>query len=297
MAYSSQFVFDLKFFICFLVLKMLKNRLAIFIAFALLTIASSAYEIQPRITNGQLSEYGQFPFFTFLAALKPNKTLNFCGGSLIGDQWILTAAHCLRNTEKIVVLMNTVKFREACTNSRFTDIVTKEHFYIHPKYKDEYLQYDIGLIKLTKKLQLNDTIKTIKLPTDCNANENLDAIIVGNGRSAIVKGMGMPPILLWADVRTIPYSECAMQYPSVRFQRILCAISENDGSSIREGDSGGPLVRKSDNTLIGVANFRNKNASKLESPQGFANVIVFHKWIQSITNISLVECSEIEKDE
>ena len=50
--------------------------------------------LDARIIGGEVSEIGQFPYVVGFYYDK-GQTRSFCGGSLLNDKWILTAAHCL----------------------------------------------------------------------------------------------------------------------------------------------------------------------------------------------------------
>nr|CAD7434112.1 unnamed protein product [Timema monikensis] len=85
-------------------------------------------EIKPRITNGVPAKLGQFPWQ--VAIMIDSSAL--CGGSLISDQWILTAAHCLKNL---------VYYDYETSVMTSTKIV-------HPGYNGTTHQHDLGLLKL-----------------------------------------------------------------------------------------------------------------------------------------------------
>jgi len=52
--------------------------------------------IDSRIVGGSVTVPNEFPWQAFLIAYLPSGGANYCGGSLISNQWVLTAAHCLQ---------------------------------------------------------------------------------------------------------------------------------------------------------------------------------------------------------
>lgn len=106
-------------------------------------IANDAFKIQPRIVGGYSASSGQFPYYGFLEIEHehPNKTMA-CGSALIHNEWIITAAHCLRGREKLTVHLGKTVLNIVEDGHVFIS-VEKKDFFIHPHYKSEALN-DIG---------------------------------------------------------------------------------------------------------------------------------------------------------
>lgn len=60
-----------------------------------ITSVYSSHSRVKRIINGTPSEMNEFPFAVSLQVLSDSKFTHFCGGTYIGNNWILTASHCL----------------------------------------------------------------------------------------------------------------------------------------------------------------------------------------------------------
>lgn len=252
---------------------------------------SNAYKIEPRIYNGLTSKRGQFPFYAFLGISNKGKPLSWCGGSLITKEYVLTAAHCVAGmgvdkSDLIGIHLGSLKADDVNENGRIVDIVKRKNIYVHPSYNATTLVNDIALIKLSRSVELSDTIKLIELPESCESNENVEAIIIGNGKMNAKHNLS--PILQYAPITTIDWLKCRKIYQFVH-PNVLCAASE-EGRSVKNGDSGGPLVRKRDGKLIGVTSFLQPEKFNLTAPQGFVNIIKHHEFISGITKLKLIKC-------
>lgn len=109
-----------------------------------------------RIVNGFPASPGQFPYQVFLRGFNAGGGALACGGSLISNQWVLTAAHCITGVVRFEIPMGTINFNSPEVMGTSTE------FIIHPQYNPNNLNNDIGLIRLaqpvafSRKLLLND---------------------------------------------------------------------------------------------------------------------------------------------
>lgn len=115
--------------------KMLRTKL---ILFAAILASSSAFKLnqfllEPRIIQGTNATVGQFPFYVYLE-LKTPEGFGVCGGSLISENWVVTAAHCLSEASAVDVHLGALKANDLNEEGRFVLEVTKEDLHIHPRY-------------------------------------------------------------------------------------------------------------------------------------------------------------------
>lgn len=137
----------------------------------------------PRIYGGNKVEINQFPYFASLRTIdvKPagfKVAEHFCGGAIIKDRWILTAAHCkenlLRSDSVIVVGAN--NSRDDGVIYRIQDIIVPELYKLNPGL----LNSDIALVKLRDRIEFNENVQPIDLNEEWIGG-NLDANVCGFG--------------------------------------------------------------------------------------------------------------------
>ncbi|XP_055327026.1 collagenase-like [Sitodiplosis mosellana] len=263
----------------------------------LLFVSASAFKIQQkhsRIINGFPSERNQFPYYVWmLGTIMEDNSTNYCGGSLISDEWVLTAAHCLIDVSVMRIHLGLLKTMQFDEPGRIVLTAEKGQYFSHPDFQMNGVINDIGLVRLPKRINFTPSIQKIKLPTTCdsNSNENIDVIGIGNGLTDD-DSTKPSPILRWASFRTISREKCNEVFRFLNFRTtVICIESPKEvGSSICHGDSGSGLIRRSDNTLIGVASFVADSGCDNGLPQVFTNIVEYHPWISSITGLDLITC-------
>lgn len=90
-------------------------------------------DIDSRVVQGQNSTRGQFPFYVFLK-VKMSQGIASCGGSLISDSWVVTAAHCLKGVSSAEVHLGSLRASDLKEEGRVIVNVSKSGIFVHPKY-------------------------------------------------------------------------------------------------------------------------------------------------------------------
>lgn len=219
---------------------MFKSNLFLFVAAALLS-TSIAFDfsdfdlqIDPRIVQGHNSTRGQFPYYAFLK-VKMVQGNAACGASLISNQWVLTAAHCLHGAFGGEVHLGALRAANLTEEGRAIITFTKRDIHVHPKYFQAVVWNDIGLIKLPQPIEFTDIIKPVKLA--CESNKSLNVVAIGNG-ILNTTDKTIAPILQWTELKTISLAECLPNFPFLIFRKsVVCARGEQQKSTCR-GDSG-----------------------------------------------------------
>ena len=175
---------------------------------------------------------------------------HWCGGSLINDQWIVSAAHC----EGFNVQVSTIEIgaHNKSGHAEFHRTAVPESVIIHENYHGESLASDIMLIKLSEKIDFSAHIQPVCLPkANHRVKPGTHCYVTGWGTT---KFMGSSPALLHQVMVPIISNETCLQndwygnwsfpeWPEVQVtDNMLCAGYHEGGRSAYHGDSGGPLM-------------------------------------------------------
>ena len=221
-----------------------------------------------RIVGGQATTIKQHPW---QVALNIDGTL--CGGSIIGERWILTAAHC------VVGLAPPMRAKTGVTEYRSSGTwVVAERTVVHEAYNAKTFEHDIALIKLDS-LQPNSRIA---LPAPSVVLPRQQPLEV-TGWGATTEGGRGAAHLVKAVVPAVETSLCNAphSYNGRIKDGMMCAGRKEGGTDSCQGDSGGPLVWRTANgpVLVGVVSFGEGCARKLKYGV-YTRVATYRNWIE-----------------
>lgn len=121
----------------------MKNLVVVTLAvFAYFANSNDAFTIDSRIVSGQEAKLGQFPYYAFLNIHKGHGGFA-CGASLLNEEWLLTAAHCLEGADLLEVVLGESQLEYQQPGAVVIE-VESDGFLIHPDYYPESALNDIG---------------------------------------------------------------------------------------------------------------------------------------------------------
>lgn len=286
--------------------RFLKHFLFLLIAsLPMTTLSAASVEIQPFVVGGtSVTNWSEFPFQVGLVNKSGANFADgaygeqFCGGVVVADTWILTAAHCvtsvnqtngtftLKNAANIGVIggkLNLSDYRDA-------DVVSVSEITLHPNAAlfdqgsgvsgDRYLLSinDIALLKVASKP--TGTTAIAELGNSSGDIDGVASLISGWGKSNDDPST-FPNTLQFGSVSITSNASCSTIYGSIfRADTQICAQGGTTGSRVDvcSGDSGGPLVVNTKTSLTGLTSYGQVPCAA-EAPGVFTRVSAFLGWI------------------
>jgi len=235
-----------------------------------------------KIYGGVPAKQGEFPW---QISLKSFLGSHQCGGTIISDQWLLTAAHC-PNTNNIQ--LGALDFKHKNGNELTVQVDEWIRHPLNPK-NDDYAflkQYDVALIKIKTKLDFEGEHSHLAPICLGTAEDDAQSPAVASGWGYNEK-IQLPSDLQRADLPIVPQDECAEVFKDdlELTERTVCAGAEGIKTTCN-GDSGGPLqVQRADGSWaqVGVVSFGQATSQGhcvTGVPAGFARVSFFKEWIE-----------------
>lgn len=277
-----------------------KKKLTGLVAAALMLVSTPAWatevsqgdRIETRIYNGNVvSAPNPYPWMTaLLSSAQSNPYLaQFCGGSLITDDLVVTAAHCVdgASASQVQVAVGFLNLSDIAPADR----QTVSRIIIHPDWDDSTTDSDIALLVLSDGTR-NSSVEKIPLISASKA------LVAGDAARAIGWGKietgGYPDSLRYGDME-ITASDGASCPPWVSAwinpDTMVCALGITGDNKLIDacfGDSGGPLLVQDGATwvLAGATSWGSSScgADDIPYPGVWARISGFLDWIDSYIN-------------
>ncbi|XP_032527749.2 proclotting enzyme [Danaus plexippus] len=242
----------------------------------------STYESldEERIVGGHNAELNEWPWIVALF----NNGRQFCGGSLIDDRHVLTAAHCVAHMTSLDVARLTARLGDynIRTNTETQHVERRiKRVVRHRGFDMRTLYNDVAVLTLDQPVTFTKNIRPVCLPGGARAYSGLIATVIGWG--SLRESGPQPSILQEVSIPIWSNNECRLKYGSAApggiVDHMLCAGKASMDSC--SGDSGGPLMVNEGSrwTQVGVVSW-GIGCGKGQYPGVYTRITSFLPWIQ-----------------
>ena len=266
--------------------------LAVFlVATAAIAATAAPAQADPRIVGGQEADPGEWPWQVALVlANGDNYNGQFCGGTIIAADWVLTAAHCITEWDPDPDLtpgdLDVVAgIHDLMTPDAGFVRVDVAEIIVHSGWNNATHDNDIALLRLATPIP-ERAAAAGQLPIQY---ATLPAASIGDlaGATTTVTGWGTripgasdrPERLYEVALQVIANADCASAYSNLT-DNMLCAGVPGGGKDSCQGDSGGPMVYNDSGQwrLVGVVSF-GVGCGLPDYPGVYARVTRYIDWI------------------
>ncbi|XP_066905559.1 trypsin-1 [Halyomorpha halys] len=242
-----------------------------------------------RIIGGTIAQANEFPFMVAIGKepKSPDEEMWFCGGSIVSENFVITAAHCInKEIEKnYTILAGTISLNDSMAQLRHV-----AEAIIHPKFTPWKIGYDLALLRIRKPFQISPSVFPLCLLGSSSLSAVTKGLAIGYGveKEGVSKSLGN---LMKVKLDIFSSKECDDFYPAIvqyggKKPTMLCAGVIGGGKDTCQGDSGGPLIvpfmqPPRQFGLIGVTS-AGLSCGLPSSPGLYIKIPYFLSWIERI---------------
>uniref|UniRef100_A0A671LZU3 trypsin n=1 Tax=Sinocyclocheilus anshuiensis TaxID=1608454 RepID=A0A671LZU3_9TELE len=210
------------------------------------SLAFSAHVIVGTVNGTEAKPHSR----PYMVSVQKN-WLHTCGGFLISDEFVLTAAHCRKNSETLTVVVGAHDLKNKTEGSVCIEV---KSYHQHPDFTEDPVMNDIMLLR--KKVTQNEKVNWISIPIKEDETEvHSVCSVAGWGR---LDNGSLSNRLMETHVKIMNHTKCENKWG--------------------KGDSGGPLV--CGKTAVGVTSFGDPNlCNSPELPEVYMKVSAYLQWI------------------
>ncbi|XP_038120367.1 uncharacterized protein LOC119770118 isoform X2 [Culex quinquefasciatus] len=238
------------------------------------------------------SEFGEYPWQVAILKKDPKESVYVCGGTLIDNQYIVTAAHCVKTYNGFDLRVRLGEW-DVNHDVEFYPYIERDviSVQVHPEYYAGTLDNDLAILKMDKPVDFTNTphISPACLPDKFADFSGQRCWTTGWGKDAFGDYGKYQNILKEVDVPIVNQHQCQNQLRQTRLgysynlhPGFLCAGGE-EGKDACKGDGGGPLVceRNGSWQVVGIVSW-GIGCGKANVPGVYVKVAHYLDWINQV---------------
>ncbi|CAG5104061.1 Oidioi.mRNA.OKI2018_I69.chr1.g1074.t1.cds [Oikopleura dioica] len=245
------------------------------------------YRKDQRIINGIDVDISQLPWMAQII-FETSAGTELCGGAVIHEEYVITAAHCLenlskRNLEDLFVVLGSTEIYSSAPRSKRKQV---KEVHVHEYYNNRKIINDIGLLRI-EPAEKDLVPKFIKIKESGSED-------IGINEECKVAGWGMTSNfgsiaqrLQAVTVNPLTHEACNKAWKPIKKASQFCALGDRPRNSDANsdsclGDSGGPLFCQIDGEiqLAGIVSFGGAKCGDPKKPGVYTRASFFEEWIR-----------------
>ncbi|MCX6253654.1 MAG: trypsin-like serine protease [Bacteroidia bacterium] len=238
-----------------------------------------------KITGGTDAVISDFPWQVYYISGNSQ-----CGGSIISGEWIVTAAHCTKNSNGDPVSPSAMSVKVGANNPHNAlegKTYNISEVIVHEGYNNQTLDNDIALLKITDSINFVNAVPIKLISADDVAegatNPGVMSWVTGWGLTSVSPDV-FPSVLQKVQLPIVSNAQAATVWGNIPATDIMAGYL-NGNKDACNGDSGGPLVVPvlGEYKLAGIVSWGSTNCNTYGA---YTRVSGFETWIRTNTGIA-----------